>query len=446
MAADMLSTILVLLILFCPGQSGQTSKSDTCEYDLDLTRNTIKISCVGSPSLVNIYAQKAVVQEDDQPPDSSNVDVQRHVMEELRHRPGRVSSRNKTEDKLSRAAESSTIHSNLGSSSRDQRPRPSIHWDRKTKQTDNLWDVMTATSQKLENAKKSFSVYAESIKNISGQLAEGDYNLRQDMENLRRTSNSATGKLPTSNSVTAKLPTSNSVTGKLPTSNSVTGKLPTSNSATSKLPTSNSVTVKLPTSNSATGKLPTSNSATGKLPTSNQATAHSTGRCISTRRNKITAHSTGRCINTRRNKITAHSTGRCINTRRNKITAHSTGRCISTRRNKITAHSTGRCISTRRNKITAHSTGRCINTRRNKITAHSTGRCISTRRNKITAHSTGRCINTRRNKITAHSTGRNSTTAWMSLTRNGSSPYFYIALIIYIRGTSCVLYDLVGMA
>uniref|UniRef100_A0A2C9LT40 Uncharacterized protein n=1 Tax=Biomphalaria glabrata TaxID=6526 RepID=A0A2C9LT40_BIOGL len=190
MDPEVVSLIFLLLLLLLPCRHGQTSKSETCEYDLDLTRNTIKITCIGSPSLVNIYADKAVVQSEELSSTNPETVVEHPVLGELyQPRPGHNTSSGHEENYK-------TEKPNVPSkpSSRDQRPLPTVHWDRRahSKVTESFWDVITNASNKLESAKRSFSVYAESIRNISGQLAEGDFNLRQDMDNLRRTSNSAT--------------------------------------------------------------------------------------------------------------------------------------------------------------------------------------------------------------------------------------------------------------
>lgn len=66
-----------------------------------------------------------------------------------------------------------------------------------SKYTGSFGDVVRKATAKLDRAKTNLSTYNDSIRNITKQLTEGDLLLTSDMEKLRRTSNSATGK-PTS--------------------------------------------------------------------------------------------------------------------------------------------------------------------------------------------------------------------------------------------------------
>ncbi|CAL1537066.1 unnamed protein product [Lymnaea stagnalis] len=175
-----------VLSLSSKSATGETTKSETCEYDIDLTKNTIKITCEGSPSMVNVYAERALVQGDEKPEaPKDGEDYKRHVMGEL-NSPTTRAPRGPTPRRPTPQA---------GAHSRPTTGYPTVHrahHEPPSRATDHFSQVVLNATQKLEHAKRSFSIYADSIRNISGQLTEGDANLKQDMERLRSTSNSAT--------------------------------------------------------------------------------------------------------------------------------------------------------------------------------------------------------------------------------------------------------------
>uniref|UniRef100_A0A0B7AKT6 Olfactomedin-like domain-containing protein n=1 Tax=Arion vulgaris TaxID=1028688 RepID=A0A0B7AKT6_9EUPU len=180
--------LIVHVTLVCMQNTSPKTTSEPCEYDLDLTKNTVKITCQGSPSVVNVYADKALVQADE--------NIKNSFVENTNTRPISGSSGSES---LNIETTGSRPHPERPSSSRPgflntgdplafQKDRQEMAF----KYAGSFADVVGNASMKLDKAKQSLSTYTDSIKNITVKLTEGDLLLRSDMEKLKRTSNSAT--------------------------------------------------------------------------------------------------------------------------------------------------------------------------------------------------------------------------------------------------------------
>ncbi|XP_059149640.1 noelin-3-like [Physella acuta] len=148
--------ILLALTLFTPAL---TSDQNNCTYELVMLKNIIKVKCVGSPSVINVYADKALLQGDES--SKTGDDYKRHVT---------------ALGKLTAPEGGRHTHS---------RQREEIFGRQ-------MFDAALANvTQQLQFARRSFSLYADSIRNISGHLSEGDLKLKQDTDQLKSITNSA---------------------------------------------------------------------------------------------------------------------------------------------------------------------------------------------------------------------------------------------------------------
>lgn len=179
LAAVVTSNILVLLFL----DAGHATNSEPCEYDLDLTKNTVKITCQGTPSVVNVYAEKALLQADQSLVDNS---MASSMMTGSSGPQGMHTAGPPTE----RSAPHKSGQQFGGEPAAYQRDRQ----DTSAKHSGSFSDVVWNATHKLDKAKQTLLSYTDSIRNISMKLSEGDLLLRTDMLRLRQTSNSATGR------------------------------------------------------------------------------------------------------------------------------------------------------------------------------------------------------------------------------------------------------------
>ncbi|BFZ19064.1 hypothetical protein BsWGS_22103 [Bradybaena similaris] len=177
LASVVTSNIFLLLVL----DAGLATNSEPCEYDLDLTKNTVKITCQGSPSVVNVYAEKALLQADQSLVESSMASSM-----------------------MTGSSGTQGMHTGGPSTARTSghKPGPPFGAEQAAYQRDrqdtvgrssaSFSDMVWNATLKLDKAKQTLLSYTDSIRNISMKLSEGDLLLRADMQRLRQTSNSAT--------------------------------------------------------------------------------------------------------------------------------------------------------------------------------------------------------------------------------------------------------------
>ncbi|CAG5115801.1 unnamed protein product, partial [Candidula unifasciata] len=180
------SIAVICILIFCVLAASQSTNTEPCEYDLDLTKNTVKITCQGSPSVVNVYAEKALLQADES------------MMNRFAENPlansmmGGGSGTDSQSTGAKQPTEGSSSNKPGASSGGEQGTYQRDRQDMASKHVGSFSDVVWNATLKLDKAKQTLLTYSHSIRNISMKLSEGDLLLRADMEKLRRTSNSAT--------------------------------------------------------------------------------------------------------------------------------------------------------------------------------------------------------------------------------------------------------------
>ena len=156
-----------------------------CTYDFELQTSTMRISCPGSPSTVNVYADTAsLLTQDLQEADSATLHSRQ------------VHDGNGNSPDNSDGSESRQTPSGGGSRSPSRQYGGHGHQikpDGKDAFTSHVWNA----SKRLDEARRSLAGYTTSLENISVRLAEGRLTLDSDMDKLRRETETPDGKLKT---------------------------------------------------------------------------------------------------------------------------------------------------------------------------------------------------------------------------------------------------------
>ena len=137
-----------------------TGGEHPCTYDFELQTSTMKISCPGSPSTVNVYADTASLQAQDLT-DARNFPL---------GTPGGGRGRGRESQQNYRGHQH---RSGTG---------------------DPYYPFVWNASKRLDEARRSLTGYSSSLESVSVKLAEGKINLDSDMDKLRRDTDTADRK------------------------------------------------------------------------------------------------------------------------------------------------------------------------------------------------------------------------------------------------------------
>ena len=156
-----LTALVTSLVFFPAAHAFTTGGEHPCTYDFELQTSTMKISCPGSPSTVNVYADTANLQAQDLKDGGSY---------HLGGTPGGTNSRSQGQESRH------SYHRPRGQQSSSRDPFSSYVWN---------------ASKRLDDARRSLTGYETSLENISVKMAEGKLNLDSDMDKLRRDTETA---------------------------------------------------------------------------------------------------------------------------------------------------------------------------------------------------------------------------------------------------------------
>lgn len=198
-------TMSVLLIAMFPSAllaASDKTKTEMCEYDLDMASKKVKVVCQGSPSMVNVYATSALLETNTNKNNNNNFAenaYNTHVLDIKRTVPSFLHTETLSSEDFT--GRDSNLGQQLHPPERMTYPESEDFSLEEDEDRENVrpWfrgafdDALLNITERLQHTNNNLSSCSVAIGKISNWLGHASVVLKPDTDNLQQLNNSVTG-------------------------------------------------------------------------------------------------------------------------------------------------------------------------------------------------------------------------------------------------------------